>query len=110
MDALKKLRLNYMETPNAIDEQHPVFSWQMESDRQGACQKAYQIVVRKGNMVCWDSGKVASDASVEIVYPELLKAETDYNWTLCVWNEQDKIFYHDGREGRQPCRHRLRCQ
>ena len=90
MDALKKLRLNYMETPNAIDEQHPVFSWQMESDRQGACQKAYQIVVRKGNMVCWDSGKVKSDASVEIVYPELLEAETDYNWTLCVWNEQGK--------------------
>ena len=50
MDALKKLRLNYMETPNAIDEQHPVFSWQMESDRQGACQKAYQIVVRKGDI------------------------------------------------------------
>lgn len=87
MDALKKLRINYMEAPLAIDEQHPVFSWQMESDRAGARQTAYQIVVSQADAVCWDSGKVLSDASVEIEYPEMLTPETDYRWNLTVWNE-----------------------
>ncbi len=88
MDALKKLRVNYMDAPMALDEQHPVFSWMMGSDRQGACQKAYQIIVRQGDQTCWDSGKVCSDASVEIEYPEQLQAETEYTWDLTVWNEQ----------------------
>ena len=88
MDTIQNLRVNYMERPLAIDAQHPVFSWQMESDRQGARQEAYQLVVRDGETVCWDSGKFLSDASVDIKYPALLAAETDYTVDLTVWNEQ----------------------
>lgn len=87
---LLRLRVNHMETPLAVDDPNPVFSWQMVSARTGARQTAYRIRVATGDRLCWDSGRVESAASVGIAYPEeaaVLKAEREYRWHLTVWDE-----------------------
>ena len=76
MDALKALQVSYQDRPLAVDEQHPVFSWRMESDRPGARQEAWRVVVRQGAETCWDSGVVPGDTCAEIPYPETLQPET----------------------------------
>ena len=88
MDALKALQVSYQDRPLAVDEQHPVFSWRMESDRPGARQEAWRVVVRQGAETCWDSGVVPGDTCAEIPYPETLQPETSYSWTLSVWDER----------------------
>ncbi len=91
---LTRLRVESMDEPLAVDNDNPVFSWQMASGRTGARQTAYEIVVSDGEEVYWDSGRVESQSSVGIAYPEEampLKAETDYTWNLTVWDETGAV-------------------
>ncbi len=91
MDRIRNLRVNALEAPLAVDDRHPVFSWMMESERTGARQIAYEILLTTGGKKVWNSGKVASDASVDIVCPAELEPETDYVFQVSVWNEQDEM-------------------
>ena len=88
--ALGRLRIDHMESPLALDNPRPVFSWQMQSERTGAKQCAYRIVIRSAEGTVWDSEKTESSESVGISYPEsaaALKPETDYRFELCVWDD-----------------------
>lgn len=40
------LKTEYAETPLRIDVEKPRFSWQMQADKGGYYQTAYQIIVR----------------------------------------------------------------
>ncbi|MDD3039244.1 alpha-L-rhamnosidase [Bacteroides sp.] len=91
---LKKLQVEYAETPLGIDVEKPRFSWQMavSSDRRGCMQAAYQITVtdEHGTEV-WNSGKVVSDLSLNIEYEgQSLQPVTHYLWTLRVWDTKGK--------------------
>ncbi len=89
-DTLKQLRINHVESPLALDDPHPSFSWQMESARTGARQVSYRILVICDKGLMWDSGLVDSDSSVGITYPaeaRPLEPETDYRWQLTVRDE-----------------------
>src|SRR3989442_9177217 len=62
--ALVALRTEYKENPLGIDIRKPRLSWQIQSDRRGILQTAYQIQVarnerdlRAGRTQQWDSGK-----------------------------------------------------
>ena len=44
----------------------PLFSWKTRSDKTGWTQTAYQLVVKSGDRIVWDSGKVKSNNSVSI--------------------------------------------
>lgn len=86
------LKTEYTVTPLGIDVEKPRFSWNMESDKNGAYQKVYQIEVtnESGNIV-WNSGKVNSDISLNIRYEgSPLQPTTRYYWKLTVWNEKNK--------------------
>ena len=70
-----KLTCEYAVNPLGIDVARPRFSWILESARRGQMQSAYQVLVATdedtlksdiGNK--WDSGKVASGESVNVVY------------------------------------------
>lgn len=79
--------------PLMIEDTHPLFSWQMQSDERGAMQQAYQIVVMRqsDNKVMWNSGKVNSGNSDNIKYLGVaLQAETAYSWELTVWDAKGK--------------------
>ena len=82
------LATDYMECPLGIDVTQPEFSWQMATNRYGAAQAAYQLVVKKGDEVVYDTGRIESDNSVGIAYGgEPLEACTSYDWTVTVWDE-----------------------
>jgi alpha-L-rhamnosidase len=81
--------------PLGIDIMRPRLSWQMQTDRQGACQTAYRILtastvegLKNGETVLWDSGKIESDQSVHVEYggPRLASRQRVY-WNVTVWDE-----------------------
>lgn len=93
--SLHRLQVEYQAMPLGIDVEHPRFSWQMQTEGQtrGAHQTAYRILVNneRGQQV-WDSQKVNSGVSLNIVYEgATLEAATSYTWKLSVWDQ-------DGRE------------
>ena len=73
--------------PIGIDNTSPVFSWKINSDLRGWLQSAYQIVVKNGDTVVWDSGKVDASDSIGITYDgDDLKSSTKYTWQVSVWD------------------------
>jgi alpha-L-rhamnosidase len=84
--------------PLGIDTAHPRFRWLLKSTLRGQLQTAYQIQVsssREGLLAGrpdkWDSGKVASDNSVEVVYKgEDLKSAERCFWRVRVWDSQGR--------------------
>ena len=82
--------------PVGIDEPNPVFSWKMRSATVGQRQTAYQLTVKNGNTIVWDSGKVASDLSVGIPYAgATLTSSTEYTWTVTVWDKDGNAVTSD---------------
>ena len=87
------LETNGLVNPIGVDSKTPVFDWKMVSDRTGARQTSYQIVVKdEADNVVWDSGEVESDKSTEIVYEgEELLPQTVYLWNVSVKDEQGEV-------------------
>ncbi len=91
------LTTEYMQTPVGIDVAQPQFGWQMQSDRYGAQQKAYRLVVAnsqenlEAGKYVYDSGKVGSGESVGIKYAgPTLKPSSRYFWRVTVTDEKKK--------------------
>ena len=81
------MRTNGLENPLGVNpEVKPVFSWILTSDKPGTIQEAYRIVVSMGGQKVWDSGKVKSDNSIAVAYEGTLHPDTEYTWTLQVWD------------------------
>ena len=82
------LRTETLPTPLGIEEAHPYFSWQMSSDRIGALQRAYRVLVAAeepdfSGALVYDSGMVRSDASLNIPYEGAsLRPTTRYWWKV----------------------------
>jgi len=84
------LRVEHLTTPLGLDEERPRFAWRLRSMEGGARQSAYRVVVTAGQQT-WDTGKVASADQLEISYAgTALQPYTRYEWTLEVWDEQDR--------------------
>ncbi len=86
------LQVDYTRDPLGIDDPHPSLSWQLSSPVNGERQTSYRILVASapdrlipGRADVWDSGPVASDASVGVAYggPALQSAHR-YYWTVQV--------------------------
>ena len=55
--SLYDFTVEYVEQPQGVDVDSPRFGWKMDSNRIGAAQAAYQIVVKDADgVVAWDSG------------------------------------------------------
>ncbi|HJS20278.1 MAG TPA: family 78 glycoside hydrolase catalytic domain, partial [Anaerolineales bacterium] len=73
----------------------PRLSWQMQSERRGARQTAYQILVApsEANLdidsgLLWDSGKIQSDQSIHVPYGgSSLDSGQRVYWKVRVWDE-----------------------
>jgi alpha-L-rhamnosidase len=92
------LKCEYLTDPLGIDERAPRLSWWVESSRRAEEQTAYQVLVasttemlKPGAADLWDSGKVASDDTIAIVYhgKPLVSGERCY-WTVRVWDKDGK--------------------
>ncbi len=88
------LRCEYLVDPLGIDQTSPRLSWKMVDTRRGAAQTAYQVLVADdptkldaadGNL--WDTSKVESDESIQIVYAgRPLRSRMCVWWKVRVWD------------------------
>jgi alpha-L-rhamnosidase len=92
-----RLRCEYRENPAGIGETAPRLGWGLEAaaDARGVRQTAYRILVAStpellaaGRGDLWDTGKVASDATQQIVYAgKPLGSRQQCWWQVRVWDE-----------------------
>ena len=89
----------YKTNPIGIDVLNPRLSWQINSDKRGVLQSAYEIRVAKtakdlksDKKLLWGTGKVMSDVSQHIKYdgPTLQTGQRVY-WTVRVWDNKDQL-------------------
>ncbi len=88
------LRCEYLSNPLGIDVRQPRFAWVLEHSQRGQKQSAYQVLVAtrpalldqdKGD--AWDSGKVESDDSTQVVYNgKTLESGRPYYWKVRFWD------------------------
>jgi alpha-L-rhamnosidase len=88
------LRCESLTDPIGIDEASPRLSWIVESDRRGARQTAYRILVASsverlsaddGDL--WDSGRVETDDSIGVVYTgPALRSRQECYWKVMAWD------------------------
>jgi len=92
---ISNLTCEYQTNPLGIDVRQPRLSWQIQSDRRGARQTAYQILaasipenLENGADLLWDSGRIESDQSIHVPYkgPSLASGQRVY-WKVHVWDE-----------------------
>jgi len=94
---VKHLTCEQSVAPLWIDTPSPVLGWRLFSDGRNVLQKAYQVLVADsyeqlsndvGN--CWNSGKVASGNSIQVVYGgKPLQSAKTYHWKVKVWDNQE---------------------
>ena len=85
------LRCEYLTNPLGLDVRQPRLSWRLESNLRGTRQTAYQVRVNSDQGEVWDSGKVASDASIQQVYQgQPLASRQRVGWQVRVWDEHDQ--------------------
>ena len=95
------LRVRTRKNPQGIDAEKPRLSWVIE-DRgrrtkdRGQKQTAYQVLVasseallKKDKGDLWDSGKVASDQSIQVEYAgKPLESRMVCHWKVRVWDKR----------------------
>jgi alpha-L-rhamnosidase len=90
------LRCESRSNPLGIDDTRPRLSWILQSNQRGQMQTAYRVLVartpaalagHRGNL--WDSGKVISGQSVQIVYGgKPLESRAACYWKVRVWDKE----------------------
>ncbi|HEY4788559.1 MAG TPA: family 78 glycoside hydrolase catalytic domain [Bacteroidales bacterium] len=94
-----KLVTEYLVNPVGIDVKKPRLSWQLVSDNNNLMQIAYEIQMAdspekllKKKSLLWESGKILSDKSVNVVYdgPTLKSMQRIY-WKVRVWDNTGKV-------------------
>ncbi len=91
------LRIEYKVTPYT-DVEAPRFSWELTSKQTEEFQTAYQILVSSSKSLLdknigdlWDSGKVSSDSTNQIVYKgKVIPPKTRVYWKVRSWNKANK--------------------
>jgi len=77
-----------------IGRKQPFFGWIVNSDQNNTVQIAYQILVassleniQKNAGDCWDSGKMGSEQSVNVIYAgKELQPNSVYFWKVKTWD------------------------
>ncbi len=97
--APERLRCEYLANPIGIDTPSPRFSWDISAGERGTMQTAYRILVAASEQALradrgdkWDSGKVASDRSVNVPYHgrALSSGEKCY-WKVKIWDNHGSV-------------------
>jgi alpha-L-rhamnosidase len=91
------LRCEYRVNPLGIDQTSPRLSWVVQSARRAQKQSAYRILAAStealladGKPDLWDSGKVESDQTNQIIYAgKALQSQMRCHWKVMVWDAGD---------------------
>lgn len=93
-----ELRCEYLKDPLGLDSPKPRLQWQLQSDRRGEVQTAYQVLVsgseaglRKNQGDLWDSGRVQSGRSAQVEYAgKALGSWQPCWWKVRVWDREGR--------------------
>ncbi len=92
MATLTQLTCEHSVDPLGIDVPQPRLSWKLQSVHRGDRQRAYQLLAAStvaglSDSPLWDSGRVESDQSLDVVYtgPALTSGQRVY-WRVRVWD------------------------
>jgi len=93
------LRCDYCVNPLGVDSENPRLSWKLEASAPDARQTAYEISAASSPKYLsgssgdlWDSGKVASDETIQIPFPSgKLKSSEQVFWKVRVWDAVGKV-------------------
>jgi len=91
---VQNLTCEHAVAPLGIENPSPAFGWQLRSDDRHVLQKKYRLLVASCMTLLaddvgdyWDSGKVASDRSIQVGYAgKPLQPATTYYWKVKVWD------------------------
>ncbi len=96
---VKNLKCEYYVNPLGVDVMQPEMSWTLQSVKRGDRQTAYQVLVasseaqlkaNQGNL--WDSGKVDSDESIQIMYAgHGLISSKQVFWKVRAWDMDGRV-------------------
>jgi alpha-L-rhamnosidase len=97
----ERLRCEYRVNPAGIDAAEPRLSWVLapaNSKARGLRQTAYRVLVASSSQTLrrnmgdlWDSGKVESDQSIQVVYlGKPLASGVAVFWKVQVWDQEDQ--------------------
>lgn len=88
------LQCEYLKNPIGLDTSTPRLLWQMDDNRNGAFQSAYQVVVGidsvkvvSGQGDYWDSGKINGSVRLISYAGKSLQPFTKYYWTVALWDK-----------------------
>ena len=86
------LRCEYLVDPLGVDVAQPRFSWVLDHPERGQVQAAYQVLVSLQPDVPagdqWDSGRVSSAQSTQVVYAgKPLASGRTYYWKVRWWDK-----------------------
>ncbi|HWI57380.1 MAG TPA: alpha-L-rhamnosidase N-terminal domain-containing protein, partial [Bacillota bacterium] len=93
------LRCEYGTNPLGIDSPAPRLFWKLTSAARGQRQKAYQVLaastaerLASNQADLWNSGKVQSDASIQIAYAgKPLGSSQPVFWKVRVWDKDGAV-------------------
>lgn len=93
---LNDLQCEMLTNPLGIDVLNPRLSWQFDTNQSEVEQTAYHILVassaenlKKNKADLWDSGKVESNASINVIYNgEVLDSRDEAYWKVKVWTNK----------------------
>lgn len=94
--AVNSLKCEYEESPLGLERLQPSLSWEIKSPERNVIQKAYQVLVaddlsvlKKNQGNTWDSGKIESDASIQVPYSgKPMEAAKKYYWKVKIWDNK----------------------
>ncbi len=89
---VKDLTCEYHTNPLGIDVLKPRLSWKIETTAPNVLQTAYEIkVTDQSGKALWNTGKVNSDQSVDVVYEGAgLKSMQHASWQVRIWDHKGK--------------------
>lgn len=101
--SLQNPRCELLVNPLGIDVVQPRLSWEIVSKARGTIQIAYQVLVASTpeklaseDADLWDSGKISSDQSVNVVYKgKQLKSRFKCYWKVRVWTNTGESEWSD---------------
>lgn len=99
---LRALQCEYLVNPLGIDATSPRFTWQLADARQGAKQKAYQVLVNTDSLALskgianeWNTGQKNTSQTLVSYQGKALQAFTKYFWRVKVWDKDGQTTISD---------------
>lgn len=89
---LTDLTIEHQDSPIGIDCPSPRFAWKLNSDTQSVKQTAYQILLTVDGAVVADTGRIASDQSIEVTIDGFeARPVAAYTVQVTVWDNQERM-------------------